>query len=230
MNADHERFADWDAAYLLGALSATDRAAFEAHLSSCELCHAAIGEIAPTLGLLSRVSSERAVSMLRGPAPESPAAEHRDRVISFVAAQDRRRRRTWIVGLAAAAAIIVAAVAVPVTTALRTPQGRTFALEQVIDAPLTATVSLADVAWGTRVDMTCTYGASDGAPADGWSYALVVIADDGTESVLSTWRARPDTTARLSAGTDLASGDIAAVEIRGIASGDVLMRTSIDQG
>lgn len=230
MNADHERFADWDAAYLLGALSATDRASFEGHLAGCAHCRSAIGEIAPTLGLLSRVAPERAVSMLQGPTPEAPAPEHREQVISFAAAQDLRRRRTWIVGLAAAAAIIVAAVALPVTTALRTPDSRTFALEQVIDAPLTATVSIADVAWGTRIDMTCAYGRSDRAPADGWVYALVVIADDGTESVLSTWRARPETTARLSAGTDLASADIAAVEIRGVASGDVLMRTTVEQG
>lgn len=229
MNADHTRYADWDAAYLLGALSAADRAEFETHLSGCAQCRAAVGEIAPVLGLMSRVSPERAVSMLRAPEPESPAPEHRVRVLSFAAAQERRRRRTRIVGLAAAAAIVVAAVAVPVVSALRPPGARTFALEQVIDAPLSASVSLADVAWGTRIDMTCAYGSSDDAPADGWSYALVVIADDGSESVLSTWQARPDTTAHLSAGTALPSTDIAAVEIRGVASGDVLMRTSIDE-
>lgn len=227
MNADHARYAEWDAAYLLGALSAADRAEFEAHLSGCAQCRSAIAEVAPTLGLMSRVSPERADSLLRAPDPGSPDVEHRARVLSFAAAQARRRRRAWIAGIAAAAAIIVAVVAVPLTSMLLQPAPRTFALEQVIDAPLSASVSLADVAWGTRIDMTCSYGASADAPADGWSYALVVIADDGSESVLSTWRARPDTTARLSAGTDLPSSDIAAVEIRGVASGDVLMRTTV---
>lgn len=229
MNADHARYTDWDAAYLLGALSPADRAEFETHLSECTQCRDAMAEIAPMLGLMSRVPPERAASMLRASETESPAPEHRARVLSFSAAQDRRRRRQWIVGIAAAAAIIVAAVAVPLTSTLRQPGLRTFALEQMIDAPLSASVSLADVAWGTRIDMTCAYGSSDDAPADGLSYALVVIADDGSESVLSTWQARPDTTARLSAGTALPSTDIAAVEIRGVASGDVLMRTPIDE-
>ncbi len=32
----HERFAEWDAAYVLGALTAVDRRAFEDHLEECE--------------------------------------------------------------------------------------------------------------------------------------------------------------------------------------------------
>ncbi|WP_217180335.1 zf-HC2 domain-containing protein [Streptomyces sp. AC495_CC817] len=225
MSADHERFADWDAAYLLGSLSAADRSAYEAHLAHCARCRAAIGEVAPTLGLLARVAPERAVSLLSTADDEAPEPEHRARVLSLAAERARRRRRAWIIGAAAA---VVVAVAVPLSMALLRPAPETFALEQVVDAPLTATVSLSDVAWGTRIDMTCAYGRAEDAPADGWPYALVVVADDGTESVLSTWRARPDTTAQLSAGTDLPTTEIAAIEIRGVLSGDVLMRTEVD--
>lgn len=228
MNADHARFAEWDAAYVLGALSAADRAAFEAHLAQCGQCRAALAEIAPTLGLLSRVTPERAESLLRPDEPAAPAPEHRARVLSLASARTRRRRRAWIVGTAAAVAIVVAAVAVPIVSAQWRPPSTTIALEQLIDAPLTATVSLTEVAWGTRIDMTCDYGASGEAPADGRPYALVVVTDDGTESVLSTWRAHPGTTARLSAGTEFPASDIAAVEIRSVDSGDVLMRSTVD--
>lgn len=228
MNADHTRYAEWDAAYVLGALSAADRAEFEAHLSHCAECRAAIAEVAPMPGLLSRVAPERAESLLRATDAEAPAPEHRAHVLSLAAERDRRRRRAWVAGIAAAAAIVVAAVAVPLVSTQLRPPTTTVALEQLIDAPLTATVGLTDVAWGTRIDMTCTYGAGGHAPADGWAYALVVVAQDGTESVLSTWRAHPGTTARLSAGTELPASDISTVEIRSVDSGEVLMRSSVD--
>lgn len=35
MNADHAQFAEWDAAYVLGALNSADRRLFEAHLEDC---------------------------------------------------------------------------------------------------------------------------------------------------------------------------------------------------
>ena len=67
MNPDHPHFADWDAAYVLGALSPSDRRLFEAHLQECDACRAAIVEAAPTLVLLSRVASDRAESLLDEP-------------------------------------------------------------------------------------------------------------------------------------------------------------------
>ncbi|GAT72550.1 zf-HC2 domain-containing protein [Microbacterium hydrocarbonoxydans] len=228
MNADHARYEDWDAAYLLGALGQADRALYEAHLAECERCRAAIAEIAPTLGLLSRVDPGRAESLLR---PEEaghdgPGAGHRARVLSLAAARDRRRRRLAIV--AVAAAVVIAAVVVPVASSLlRTPE-QVIALEPVAELPLSATVELTEVAWGTRIDMSCAYGEVPDAPEEGWAYALVVVGADGAESVLSTWRARPGSTARLSAATALASADIAAVEIRAVRSGDVLMRSDAD--
>lgn len=229
MNADHTRYAEWDAAYVLGALSTADRAEYETHVARCPLCRAALAEIAPTLGLLSRVDPDRAESLLRTTDEvEAPAPEHRARVLSLAAARSRRRRRRGIAGLAAAAVILVAAVAVPVVSAQLRPPSTTVALEQLIDAPLTASVSLTEVAWGTRIDMICDYGSTGDAPADGWAYALVVVGDDGTESVLSTWRAHPGSTARLSAGTAFPASDIAAVEIRSVDSGTVLMRSSVD--
>ena len=40
MNPDHARFAEWDAAFVLGALSASERREYEAHLQDCDLCRA----------------------------------------------------------------------------------------------------------------------------------------------------------------------------------------------
>lgn len=234
MNPDHAHFADWDAAYVLGALSSSDRRRFEEHLEQCEVCRAAISEIAPTLGLLSRIPTERAHSMLAGPAVEGgPDASARDRVVELGSRESRRRRRVRWTGVLAAAAAVVIAVVLAVTTAI-VPALRglqVVALEPMIDAPITATVELSDAAWGTRLEMICRYGESeddDDAPPDGRPYVLVVTARDGTTSDVSSWRAFPGTTARLSAATALEPEDIAAIEIRSIGSGRVLMRAELD--
>ena len=50
---DHE-YALWDAAYVLGSLSSTERHEYEAHLSSCPSCREAVAELTGMPALLSR--------------------------------------------------------------------------------------------------------------------------------------------------------------------------------
>ena len=45
MTAGHERFAQWDAAYVLGALPGAERHAFEEHLEGCADCRRAVAEL-----------------------------------------------------------------------------------------------------------------------------------------------------------------------------------------
>ncbi|WP_374313627.1 anti-sigma factor [Microbacterium sp.] len=236
MNVDHAHFADWDAAYVLGALSPADRRAFETHVEQCDLCRAAIADMAPTIGLLSRVASERAQSML-APAPaaptamaEGPDAASRERVIEAGVRRSRRGRGWWIGGLTAAAAVIVAVVVIVTGAILPPAPAQVVALEPIADVPVTATVELTGVAWGTRIDMVCRYGETDGQGDEGWPYALVVTAVDGTTSEVSSWQALPGATARVSAGTALDPDEIASVEIRSVSSGKVLLRGDVPGG
>ena len=53
MNAIPDKFAQWDAAYVLGALSPAERREFEEHLASCPPCQAAVSELAAMPGLLA---------------------------------------------------------------------------------------------------------------------------------------------------------------------------------
>ena len=107
--------------------------------------------------------------------------------------------------------------------------GEVVALEPVAGVPLTATVELTPVSWGTRIAMECRYAAGDdaGAPDREWPYVLVVIAADGTTSELSSWRAAPGTTARLDAGTALDPDEIAAIEVRSPSGDRVLLRGAL---
>jgi hypothetical protein len=226
MNPDHARFAEWDAAYALGALSPADRRAFETHLAECDACRAAVAELGPTAGLLSRVPVERAraidAALLAGDEREGPAPK--EAVVSL-ARRRRARRRAWTIGAVAAAVLVVGAVAVPLTIGASSPRGAVYALSDLADVPLEASVRLTDVAWGTKIDLVCQYsGDVLDAPEGGWPYALAVVDAQGGTTTLSTWRAAPGSTTQLSAGTDLTVADIGAIEIRTIDGDDVLMR------
>lgn len=235
MNLDHVHFADWDASYLVGALSPADRRLFEEHVDGCRACRESLAELAPTLGLLSRVAPDRAESLLQ-PAPDTgdaavagPAPGARAAFVARAAreARDARRRRAlgWGGVLAAAAIAVVAIVLATTSTILPATRSiEVVALEPVADVSLTATVALSDVAWGTRLEMVCRYPDDADAPPEGWAYVLVVTAEDGTTSELSTWRARPGSTTRLDAGTALDADDIAAIEVRSIDGTRVLLR------
>ncbi|WP_368499175.1 anti-sigma factor [Herbiconiux sp. A18JL235] len=63
MNAP-DPFRDWDAAYVLGMLSADERRAYEDHLTECPPCAAAVGELAGMPGILSRLSADEATALL----------------------------------------------------------------------------------------------------------------------------------------------------------------------
>lgn len=228
MKTDHLHFADWDAAYVVRALSSDDRRLYEAHLEECRLCRDALADLAPTLGLLTRVTPDRAESLLEPSAEGGPDPAARARMMARGARDSRRRRLVaWGAGLAAAAAIAVV-VAFAVTTAVSpaTAPEDVVALQPVTDVPLTAKVELTDVAWGTRIAMVCHYPPSrDPYSADQeWPYVLVVTSTDGTTSELSTWRAGPGTTAHLDAGTALDRDDIASIEVRAVSDGRVLLR------
>lgn len=227
MNVDHERLSSGDGAYVLGALSGPDRAEFEAHLAECAQCRATVAELAPTAGLLSRLSAERAraIGSTTGPVPlPAPDPALRSRVIDTARRRGRRRRVGWV--LAACIALVAIAVpsAVAVTSAVQS-SGTVYALDDVAGAPLEASVKLTSAPWGTRIDLVCQYtGEVLDAPPGGWPYALAITDDSGTTSVLSTWRAGPGSTTELSAGTDLAAGDIGSVEIRTLDGDTVVMR------
>ncbi|WP_194411183.1 zf-HC2 domain-containing protein [Microbacterium cremeum] len=98
MNPGHARFADWEAAYLVGALSPSDRRLFEEHLDECAACRDALAELAPTLGLLSRVSPDRAESLLQRPegagdVAAGPAPGARSEFVARAAARRARPGR-----------------------------------------------------------------------------------------------------------------------------------------
>lgn len=226
MNPDHSRYAEWDAAYVLGALSPAERREFEEHLEACEACRRSVAELAPMPGLLARLSAGRAEALLDedGTAP-SPRPELLEAVRHEARRRSIRRTRTTVMLAAAAAVVVVAAVAVPLALTRAPADRQSVAFESLVDAPVSATAVLTPAEWGTRIELDCTYDAPEAeASESGWPYTLVVVGRDGRSEEVSSWRAAPGATARLEAGSAFDVDEIASLEIRSVATGAVLLR------
>ncbi|MFC4002350.1 zf-HC2 domain-containing protein [Prauserella oleivorans] len=206
-------FATYDAAYVLGALSPGDRAAFEQHLRHCDACSRSVRELAGMPGLLAQVD----VAHQLAPEPLPP-----DLLPSLLATVRRRRRHRLVAAVAAGVAAVAAGVAVLLAVVLpggSGPQGD--AMTALGRYPVQASVELTEAAWGTKVDMSCSYRG-----ATGGDYVLVAVQSDGRERRLASWYAVPEDTAELSIGTPLRRGDIDFLEIR-LPGGPALLRLPV---
>jgi anti-sigma factor RsiW len=226
-----DEFALYDAAYVLGALSPADRREFEDHLKGCAACASSVGELAGLPGLMSKVSEDQLTAEVEAP-PETllPA-------LARAVRRERGRRRMAVGTAAAAAACLIAVGAVALTNSdsptqptvaspSTTPAGTaSLALSAVVPTSVTASARLVDTAWGTRIDLTCSYKANGSAPAGGFPYAMVVIDRSGVAQQVATWKAPPGRKLTVMGATSLARQDIASVEVRTL-SGLAILRLS----
>jgi hypothetical protein len=230
-----DRFRDWDAAYVLGALDADDRRAYERHLADCPACSAALAEFAGLPGILSKLPAEDAVALLADDDVTLGADDHlRDGVhtpglVQRLAVAASRRRRRVRFGILGAAIAVVALITVGgvVYTAGQTPVGSTVAMVPLQQHVITASMSVTQKAWGTRFDWSCSYPGGTGIYSSPVSYDLVVVQKSGARSVVATWTSAGPHAAGLSASSDIAYGDIGSVEIRLTGSSTPLLRENL---
>lgn len=228
-----DRYATWDAAYVLGSLSPEERREYEAHLDACPRCRAEVAELSGIPALLAKADA----ADFDAPPDEAdaPPPQLLGSVLDTMRA--RRRRSRWIttaaVGLAAALlALGLVLVIRPETFGLQTgapPQaaGQQLEMHKVSETPINATISLTGFAWGTRIDMACTYGDWGQRDAPPQNLAMVVVGRDGRQSQIATWLGLSGATALPSANTPLQKNEIAAVQLVSPDSGKVLLERSL---
>jgi hypothetical protein len=197
-----------DAAYLLGALSPEDRHAYEEHLAGCSSCRAALAEVAGLPGLLGRLPADAIEAIDPPPADVLPA------LLAQVRAQRRRTRRRMriaVAALATAAAVVAAALIGPGVVFPR-QQATPTAFTRVADVPVSASAALVDKAWGTEIDLRCTYTGklNHGSVA----YQLLATDRAGNTRQVATWLVIEGKPIALVAATALKRSDLAWLEVR----------------
>lgn len=227
-----DRYAMWDAAYVLGSLSASDRRAFEAHMAECPACREAVADLSGVPALLSQLDRDEVAAITEsGPGPETPALSPR-LLPSLLATVRWRRRRTRVVtwvASAAAAVVLGIGVFVGVQGFTGTPAQQATAssqpMAQVGTTLLASTVQLSSQHWGTSINLRCVCLAPLNAHHD--TLAMVVVGRDGSQTRLATWVAVPGHTATPAASISTPVDQIAAVQVVSAESGQVLLQRSL---
>jgi predicted anti-sigma-YlaC factor YlaD len=202
------------AAYVLGALPAAERTAFETHLAGCPDCRRTVADLAGIPGLLSRVT----------PADLADAAPVPDTLVPGLVRAVRRssRRRRLLVGGLAAAAVALAVAGTAVVVGGSNDEPSEIAMQAVVRSPVTASAALVAHPWGTEVTMRCRYDESSS-----WSrpYALVAVDDQGTAYQIATWTVGPGHTATVRGSVPVPRARIDRLEVRTL-TGQALLRLS----
>ena len=221
------RFAHLDGAYVLGSLAPAERLEFETHLPGCAECSRAVRDLAGLPGLLAQVD----VADLEVPTPDAPLPQTLLPALVREVRGEQRRRSVLTAAVAASiAAVVVSALAIggafdrspadvaATPTATRSTIAVGEPMVPVGSGPVRAAIALTGVAWGTKLDLTCTYAAATrGGGYDGQEagpYGLFVRTRAGAVERVATWKALPGRTMRLSGATATGRTDITGVEVR----------------
>ncbi|KWX25816.1 zf-HC2 domain-containing protein [Mycolicibacterium wolinskyi] len=230
-----DRYATWDAAYVLGSLDSNERREYETHLAGCAQCRAAVAELSGMPALLAMLELDD-VRALDEAEPEPPL---RPEVLQSVLnkVSSRRRRSRWItsgaVGLAAALLAVGMVIAIrPEIIGLQrgAEQQQTaqmLEMTKVSQTPINASIAMTSYGWGTRIDMACTYGDWGRRDAPPQNLGMVVVGRDGSREEIATWLGLSGATALPSGNTQKPMEEIAAVQMVSSPDGKVLLEKKL---
>jgi len=169
-------YARLDAAYLLEALDADERLAYEAHLAICRRCRAGLAEISAIPSLLAGLDE----SVFAAP-PEVAPTPVPDTLLPRLlqaAGRERARRRWLTTGLGLLAASCAIALIVIVVPSSSGPKPAPRAMAALVATSVDATIALQPRSWGTEIDLTCWYQRGAAEPSSN-RYELVAHVADG---------------------------------------------------
>jgi hypothetical protein len=231
-NAPDDDLAEWDAAYVLGALSLEDRRTYENYLAANPARSAELTELAGMPGILNALSRDEAVALtdLAGAQPSQDRPDNVSSLASAAAKRQQRSRRTWLAtAVAAAAALVITGGVVGATVFPRSPAPvQTVAMQAMQPTPrggLTAELAVTEKKWGTELNWACQY-TKDWSRNVG-SYDIVVTTHDGVQSAVGSWKPAGDEATGLSAATSIPTSQIRTVDIRVTGSKEPLAITTL---
>ena len=241
MNEFDDPFKDWDAAYVLGALSSDERKEYESHLTNCANCTAGVAAFAGIPGILGKIDSQTALALLDNASGDLISSSWNESASVLKLAkrveEDRRRSRIFqTIGLVAASIIlIITGVTVGVvvhssngnSAASTNSLGRVLHVTNLQPQIMTATFRVTSKPWGTRFDWNCTYPNSISSKYSSLNYNLVVTDKSGRNTVIATWSASGSKAVGLAATSALPESQIKFVEVTLAGSSNPLVQGNI---
>jgi hypothetical protein len=230
-----DKYVTWDAAYVLGSLSSAERREYELHLETCSRCKAAVAELSGMPALLAMLDVDDVLALEKENEPPPLRPEVLQSVLDGVRWRRRRSRllTSAAVGLAAALLAVGLVIAIQpeivgLTSGTTQASAQQLPMAEVEHTPFSATVALNGFAWGTRIDMACSYGEwSGGGGPPPSNLGMVVVGHDGNKTQIATWLGLSNATALPSGNTPLHVNEIAAVQLVSTDSGKVLLETTL---
>ncbi|MEV4703595.1 zf-HC2 domain-containing protein [Actinoplanes sp. NPDC049316] len=217
MRCDHEHD---DGAYVLGALSPAERAAYERHLATCSFCREAVADIAVLPGLLGRLDPADFERLLEPDfsAPQRPPHRRATMPDLVTAAQttrreERKRVRWRVLGTALAAACLALVVGIGAVFWMGRGTAKDPALPGPVVAmtpendqvPVSAQISLAGAPGGTKVHLLCAYNRGN-QDAEPYTIRLMAYGPDRESEQLGSWIASPGKEFSMSGVTHFTDG------------------------
>lgn len=216
--------------YLLGALAADDRQAFERHLAGCPECRAQVDRLRPVVDLLGSVATSDADLLLEEvggphPAPAQPLPD--TLLVGLLARAARQRRRRALIataGVVAAAAIIALLAVFATGPAAPAPQatGQVVTMTTQHGGAVSATATVTEMPWGTQIVLHCRYPATPPGSGAGYGptsptavpvFTLRVTDTSGAAHQLGSWTLAAGKDAVFTAGTAIPPDRIGLIEV-----------------
>ena len=215
MTDDHDLYADWAAAYTLGALDTDDRRVFEQHLGSCPTCRAEIADFAALPGLIAKVDP---ADLDHEPDPDLASAIEKAAVRQLLMMK-RRTTRWRATALAASAAAAVIAVVLITSGGGPDSEDRTNWVAAQVTSAQTETADIGTTVkdWGTEITVELT-----GLPPRD-SYVLWTVDTSGGWSNVASWAPTPTGTASLVGATSTTAAELDRIVITSDDIDDVLV-------
>ena len=212
MRCEHEHD---DGAYVLGALSPAERAAYEKHLATCSFCREAVRDISTLPDLLSRLDATEFAKLID---PSLSHGEQHHPIRRLVTRRKNTKGLAVRLVSSAAALFLVALVGIGVLLLTRepaapaaAPPGPAIAMMPVAGvSPLTATVRMTAKAGGTVVDLTCTFNKSAAKP---YTFRLFAYGPDDEKEQIGSWQAAPGSDFLMEAVTHFTAGSLSRLEL-----------------
>jgi hypothetical protein len=223
-----DEYRQWDAAYVLGALSTDDRREFERHLTNCVACTNAVAELAGVPGFLMKLDSNTAQSLVAAPDGANVFALPLEPIQSLARAALKKRaslRRRVAAAMAVAAGFVMV---IGLLVGSNLSSGSNNSESQASTAALGAKVSMVALEknsmlvdmhmtskrWGTQFSWNCVYGNGEVSAQKPEFYDLVVTDTAGVATTVASWSQAGTSAKGLVASTGIPMSSIKTIEFQ----------------